>query len=610
MMDLLKRHFGYDAFRPLQEEAVRTVLSGGDAFVLMPTGGGKSLCYQLPALALPGLTLVVSPLIALMKDQVDALAANGVPAAFLNSALSADEADAVERGALSGQLKILYVAPERLASPGFRHLLGRLRVSLIAVDEAHCISEWGHDFRPDYRNLRGLRDAFPGVPVIALTATATPRVREDIVGQLSLAGARTFLSSFNRPNLFYSVRPKAGAAGQLVDLLRSARGKPAIVYCFSRGDTEELAGRLRDEGFDALPYHAGLDRDVRRVTQEKFIRDQISVIVATIAFGMGIDKPDVRLVVHMDLPKTLEGYYQETGRAGRDGLPSECVLFYAFGDRRKQEYFIGQIADDTERVLASQKLARVVEYCETAACRRAFLLRYFGEGWEETSCGACDICVAPARATRDATELAQKILSAVLRTGETFGAAYVCDVLRGSAKERVVGNGHHLLSVYGIARDVPAPALREAMVELQRAGYLERGTGDYPTLRVAAAGKKALVGRERIDLPVTEAAVRSVRRPAKTDGGSATYDPELFEILRRERRAIAEELNVPPFVVFGDRTLHEMAFFFPRSAASLAHIFGVGAAKLERFGDAFLRLIGEYADARGLAERTSPSRDR
>ena len=601
MRTLLKTHFGYDAFRPLQEEIIRTALESRDALVLMPTGGGKSLCYQLPALALPGITLVVSPLIALMKDQVDALTANGVSAAFLNSTLTADEADAVETRALSGELKILYVAPERLAAPGFQHLLGRLRVSFIAIDEAHCISEWGHDFRPDYRNLAALRRSFPGVPLMALTATATPRVREDIVRQLGLERAQTFLSSFNRPNLHYSVRPKNNSLGQLVELLRSYKDKPAIVYCFSRKDTEALADNLRDAGFDALPYHAGLDRDVRRRTQEKFIRDQVPVIVATIAFGMGIDKPDVRLVAHMDLPKTVEGYYQETGRAGRDGLPSECVLFYTFGDRRKQEFFIEQIEDEAERALALQKLAQVVRYCETGACRRSFLLRYFGENWEPTACGTCDNCVAPPRELHDATEIAQKILSAVLRTGETFGAAYVCDVLRGSKKERVMENRHDELSVYGIARDVPADRLREYMGSLQKAGLLDKNPGDYPTLRVTQAGRDALADRSEILLPKPQHAATTVFRPKDADG--LAYEPELFEILRAERKALASDQNVPPFVIFGDRTLQEMAYYLPQSLDSLSRLFGVGAKKLEQYGDTFLQHIRSYADARDLAER-------
>src|SRR3989344_2384064 len=403
MCELLKTHFGYDAFRPLQEEIINAVLRKKDVLVLMPTGGGKSLCFQLPALTFPGITLVVSPLIALMKDQVDALTANGIAAACLNSTLDADVQADVESRARSGALKLLYVAPERLVQPEFQAFLEQLTVSLIAIDEAHCISEWGHDFRPDYRCMKELRETFPSVPVIALTATATPRVREDILKELRMEGAPVFLSGFNRPNLRYVVRPKRDAVGQLVRLLASYKDKAVIVYCFSRKNTEEVAEKLCRAGFEALPYHAGLDRNVGRETQEKFIRDEVPVIVATIAFGMGIDKPDVRLVVHMDLPKTIESYYQETGRAGRDGLPSECVLFYAYGDRRKQEYFINMMDDGPEKALAHQKLAQVISYGETRACRRRFLLEYFGERSASATCDACDVCVPPAKEAIDAS---------------------------------------------------------------------------------------------------------------------------------------------------------------------------------------------------------------
>ena len=624
MKHLLKTHFGYDAFRPLQEDIMNTVLGQKDALVLMPTGGGKSLCFQLPALMFPGITLVISPLIALMKDQVDSLTANGISAAFINSTLTDDEMQSVESRALPGELKILYVAPERLPSPAFRRLLEQLTVSLIAIDEAHCISEWGHDFRPDYRNLKDLRSAFPSVPVMALTATATPRVRDDIVKQLSMQEASVFLSSFNRPNLSYSVVPKSNSFGQLVDRLRKLNDQPAIVYCFSRKDTESLAADLTHAGLRALPYHAGLERDLRRETQERFIRDEVPIIVATIAFGMGIDKPDVRLVAHMDLPKTIEGYYQETGRAGRDGLPSECVLFYTYGDKRKQEFFIMQIADEDERELAQTKLNQVVAYCESDSCRRQTLLRYFGEPWpkvlspsngESSKCDACDNCVQAPVESRDATEISQKILSAVLRTGEAFGAAYVIDVLRGSRKERIVENHHDDLPVHGIGRDVSVDSLRECFRLLQKKGYLEKTEGDYPTLRVSRMGKTALAAREVIELPVSivtndQAGLKSLgnrsSRSSSAAAGSVAYDAGLFEILRRERKSIADERHVPPFVIFGDKTLQEMAYYFPRSTDSLSSVFGVGAKKLEEFGDTFLGLIREYAEANDRAERKHP----
>ncbi len=495
MLDHLKTHFGFDAFRPLQEEIVTAVLARQDTLVLMPTGGGKSLCYQLPALLLEGITLVVSPLIALMKDQVDALNASGVPAAYLNSSLCAQDGERVQEDALAGKVKLLYVAPERLASLSFRPFFERLHVSLVAIDEAHCISQWGHDFRPEYRNLRDVRGLFPEAPIIALTATATPQVREDIVISLGLSDAKTFVSSFNRPNLHYRVQPKYNVFALLRGLLAGYKDQSVIIYCFSRKDTEQLALDLSRAGFAALPYHAGLQREVRTHTQEQFIRDEVKIIVATIAFGMGIDKPDVRLVVHMDLPKTLEAYYQETGRAGRDGLPSDCVLFYSIADRRKQEYFIDQIADEQERTRARRKLRQVLEYCETTSCRRRFVLAYFGEVYVSSSCGACDNCVIPTNVQPLDVTMTQKILSAVLRTGERFGMKYLCDVLRGSRNKRILQYKHDQLSVHGLLRDVPEADLRVRISSLVRTGELEKVAGEYPTLRVSKAGRESLSRR-------------------------------------------------------------------------------------------------------------------
>ena len=432
-LTLLKSHFGYETFRPLQAEIIDNVLARADSLALLPTGGGKSLCYQLPALVFGGTTLVVSPLIALMKDQVDALNANGIPAGFINSSLSPSEVGSVQGQVHRGHIKLLYVAPERLAVPWFRRFLHSLELSLIAIDEAHCISEWGHEFRPDYRNLRQLREEFPSTPVIALTATATERVREDIIAQLGLKRGRVFQSSFNRSNLSYLVRPKGNSWEELVSLLERYRNRPAIVYCFSRQETEELAAGLNVRGLLARPYHAGLDSETRRQTQEDFVRDRMSVIVATIAFGMGIDKPDIRLVVHYSLPKSLEGYYQETGRAGRDGSPSECVLFFTYADKVRQDYFINQIEDAAEQRNAQQKLARMVEFAQLPTCRRRFMMEYFGERWAEENCGGCDVCLE-SREEFDATEIAGKILSAVVRTGERFGANHVIQVLTGNQR--------------------------------------------------------------------------------------------------------------------------------------------------------------------------------
>ncbi|MGL5831128.1 MAG: RecQ family ATP-dependent DNA helicase, partial [Candidatus Altimarinota bacterium] len=415
MRTILKNYFGYDEFRPLQEEIIDNVLAKKDTLVIMPTGGGKSLCYQLPAIKLEGLTLVVSPLIALMKDQVDSLKANGVPAEFINSSLSTVDIEEIQWRAEEGKIKILYIAPERLSVEAFREFLGKINVQLIAIDEAHCISEWGHDFRPEYRNLKKLRGDFPEVPVIALTATATLKVKKDIIEQLHLQSAKVFSRSFNRENLSYAVQPKRGVFDQLQVLLEKHKDQSVIIYCSSRKTTEELALDLRKLNITAAAYHAGLDPEKRSATQDKFIRDEINIIVATIAFGMGIDKPDVRLVVHYDLPKSLEGYYQETGRAGRDGLASECVLFYSYGDKMKQDYFIRQISAEDERMMAEQKLDQVIEFCELQHCRRGYLLKYFGEIWETVNCASCDSCITP-KEEFDATEVTNKILSAIIRT--------------------------------------------------------------------------------------------------------------------------------------------------------------------------------------------------
>ena len=616
--ELLKTHFGYDEFLPLQEQIIASVLEGNDNLVLMPTGGGKSLCYQLPALRLDGLTLVVSPLIALMKDQVDSLKANGLAASFINSTLPRTEAGRVQADALAGRLRILYVAPERLAVDGFRAFLDRLKVSLIAVDEAHCISEWGHDFRPDYRNLRALRRLLPDTPVIALTATATPKVREDIVGQLALRECHVFVSSFNRPNLTYYVRPKRKSYESLLSLLDRHRSEPVIIYRFSRKDTENLASRLSGDGIEALPYHAGLDGQVRRSTQDKFVHDQVPVIVATIAFGMGIDKPDVRLVVHYDMPKSVEGYYQETGRGGRDGIPSSCVLFYSQADRIKHEFFIKKLEDPTERDNARRNLAEVVELCELRTCRRRFLLAYFGEEPDFENCAGCDVCLeSRADGSRDgspemqqatmfdATEIAQKIISAVARTGQRFGAGYISQVLRGARAKRVLDLGHDRLSVYGLARDFTDDAIREIVSSLRDRGLLVNQAGEYPVLAITDSGWWFLRSRETLSLPAPRQdsdqprLVGAARRPAD-------YDRDLYEKLRGVRRQLAADMSVPPYVVFGDVALQQMAYYLPQSDESFLGISGVGEAKLAQFGDQFLSVVRSHADQHGLTEKPSP----
>jgi len=599
---LLKTHFGFDQFRPLQEEIIDCVMSGKDAFVLMPTGGGKSLCFQLPALMMPGVTLVISPLIALMKDQVDALKANGIPAEFINSTLTRPEIDQIQAEARRGNIKILYAAPERLILPEFQLFLKTITVSLIAIDESHCISEWGHDFRPDYRNLIMLRNIFPEVPAMALTATATKKVREDIICQLSLAKAKIFISSFNRPNLSYAVLPKKNSYDQLINLLREQQHESAIIYCFSRKDTEHLAADLRQEGFKALPYHAGLESEARRTNQEKFIRDEAQIIVATIAFGMGIDKPDIRLVIHYHLPKSIEGYYQETGRAGRDGLPSQCVLFYSYADTIKQQYFIRQIESEAERKNAYRKLDQMVEYCELTTCRRHYLLAYFGEDYQHEKCGGCDICLSPKKEI-DATIISQKIMSAIIRTGQRFGINYIIDVLHGAKNKKIIERDHHNLSVYGIVDDFSKEDLRRIISQLLSRKLIVKSGDEYPILELSPRGNEFLKKREEIHLPKFKS-IAKLSQPS--DEFEAGYDRELFETLRVWRKKIADEQGVPPYVVFDDLALRQMAFYLPQSEENFSRISGVGAEKLKQYGQIFTEVIQTYAKENNLSEKDVP----
>ena len=604
MQELLKSHFGFDAFLPLQEEIIASVMGGRDTFALMPTGGGKSLCYQLPALALSGLTLVVSPLIALMKDQVDGLKADGIDAAFINSSLSSQEMSSVQQQVRRGGTKILYVAPERVTLPGFQRFLTGLDVSLIAIDEAHCISEWGHDFRPAYRELKGVRQSFADVPAIALTATATKRVREDILSQLGLRQPNVFISSFNRPNLTYAVEPKKDALAALLRLLDKHRGESAIIYCASRRATEETAEALSERGYTAEPYHAGLEPEVRRATQERFIRDQIPIVVATIAFGMGIDKPDIRLVVHYDLPKSLEGYYQETGRAGRDGMPSECVLYYSYGDKTKQEFFINQVEDSDEQGRARLKLDQMIGLCTLQTCRRKFLLEYLGEEWPEENCGGCDVCLLP-REEYDATEIAQKVLSAVVRTGERFGAGHVISVLLGAATKNVVSWGHDQLSVFGIASQNSSDELKELFASLGSKGLLETAVGQYPTISLSPKGRSFLKTRDSL---VLTRAINPNGGGSKLGSGGPAYDVKLFNQLSALRKQIADQRGVPAYVIFGNKTLQDMARKAPRTVEEFAGVSGVGEAKLKDLSEPFVALISGYVEANGLPEyAASPS---
>lgn len=599
MKNLLKKHFGYDNFRPAQEEVINNVLNGNDTFVLMPTGGGKSLCYQLPALKFKGITLVISPLIALMKDQVDSLRANGISAEFINSTLSPIEIEKIQNDSLDKKIKILYAAPERFALPTFQEFLKNLDINLIAVDEAHCISEWGHDFRPDYRNLNLLKKIFPQIPIIALTATATEKVRQDILNQLKLNKAKVFISSFNRENLNISVIEKKQAFPKLVNLVNKYKNESVIIYCFSRKETEEIAENLKLNGFNAAAYHAGLETNKRKQVQNKFSNDQVNIIVATIAFGMGIDKPDVRLVVHYSFPKTLEGYYQEIGRAGRDGLPSECVMFYTYADTRKHEFFINQMNDAREMERAKEKLSEVLNYAELVTCRKKYLLKYFGEELKSENCGACDSCLNVTELF-DASEIAKKILSAIVRTGNKFGKNYLIEILLGKKTQRVLRNSHDKLSVFGIVDNFTDNELGQIISHLSNLDYLIKKEGQYPTLAITRKGADFLQGNVKLELPKPKTETIEKKPTGKKH---LDYNQNLFEILRMLRKEIAEKLKLPPFVIFGDKSLQEMSFYYPINKENFIKISGVGEQKLNKFGDTFINKISKFIKEQNISPK-------
>jgi ATP-dependent DNA helicase RecQ len=602
VLTTLRSTFGYTSFRPLQQEIVRSMLAGEDVFVLMPTGGGKSLCYQLPALLGDGFTVVVSPLIALMKDQVDALHGLGVAATFINSSLPAAEVGRRQAALDRGQLKLLYLAPERLMAPGFLAFLSALPVARFVIDESHCISEWGHDFRPEYRELRRLRALFPSAPLGAFTATATRHVQADIVDQLGLYAAATFRGGFNRSNLLYQVRSKEGAYEKLTGYLKGHEHASGIIYCQSRADTTALALQLKADGFDAAAYHAGLESDERRRRQEAFIRDDTPIIVATIAFGLGIDKPDVRFVVHYDLPKSLEGYYQESGRAGRDGQPSDCILFYSYRDVAKLEYFIEQ-KPEPERRVARQQLRRMVEWAQSAVCRRRVLLSYFDEPFDGQTGPCCDVCDQP-QDLADCTIPAQMLLSCAKRTGERFGMAYLIDVLRGSRSERVVRYRHDKLPTHGIGRDRSAQDWQEIGRQLVQAGYIHRSEDEFPTITVTERGHAVLFKKERVFLAIRPTEQPGMDRAARS---TAVADEALFETLRTLRKRLSDERGVPPYVVFHDTTLRQMAAALPTTRAQLLRIEGVGERKLQDYGEAFLACIAAHVGLDGQRESARPS---
>ncbi|MGB5013344.1 MAG: DNA helicase RecQ [Pyrinomonadaceae bacterium] len=598
--EILKHRFGYDEFRMNQESAIGAVLALNDCVVLMPTGGGKSLCYQIPALMLDGLTVVISPLIALMKDQVDALRSNGVEAAFLNSTQSSREQVDVFQDVRSGKLKLLYVAPERLLQSGdqFLEFLREINISLFAIDEAHCISSWGHDFRPEYLRLATLKKEFPTIPLIALTATADKLVRKDIFERLNIPNAELFLSSFNRPNIYYGVEPKRNSYSQLLDHLEKRKDESGIIYCLSRSSVDSLAADLRDEGFSALSYHAGLDKQTRDKHQESFLKDETKIIVATIAFGMGIDKSNVRFVVHMDLPKNVESYYQETGRAGRDGLQSDALLFFSWADVIKLKRFAAVEGNAVQSAIMLKKLDLMGKFGELTTCRRRFLLNYFSEESTE-DCGNCDNCTTVVERF-DGTVIAQKALSAVYRTDQRFGMSYLIDFLRGS-QAKTIRDEHKNIKTYGVGADISKDSWFSYFKDLIAQGYLAQTDGEYPVIVLTETSMDVLAGKTPVDL--IKVKVKEAKKTKLVADVSHPYIQALFDDLRRLRANFAKHENVPPYVVFSDATLIEMSTYLPQSDWEMRKISGVGDLKFDKYGADFLAEIRKYCLANSLTSR-------
>ena len=600
--EILKHQFGYDSFRLNQQAAIERVLEKKDCVVLMPTGGGKSLCYQIPALMFDGLTVVVSPLIALMKDQVDALVGNGVAAAFLNSTQTSREQTEIFQQIKKGELKLLYVAPERLLQSDnqFIEFLKSINVSLFAIDEAHCISSWGHDFRPEYIQLGKLKNYFPDVPLIALTATADKLVRKDIIERLRLQNYELFVSSFNRPNIFYTVEPKRNTYARLLEYLENKRDESGIIYCLSRNSVESLAGDLRDEGFNALAYHAGLDKETRDKNQELFLKDEAKIVVATIAFGMGIDKSNVRFVVHFDLPKNLESYYQETGRAGRDGLQSEALLFFSWGDVNKLKGFAEVDGNKSQTDIMLRKLNQMGEFGDLKSCRRKYLLKYFDEELTE-DCGQCDNCNTIFEKF-DGTIIAQKALSAVVRTDQRMGVTYLVDFLRGS-KSQKIWDSHKILKTYGIGAEISKENWLDYFKDLIAQGFLaQQNDGQFSKIVLTEKSLPVLKGNEAVEL--FKVTIKEDKQAKKSISNlSYDYEKDLFDELRQIRTTFAKAENVPPYVVFSDATLVEMATFLPQTDSEMRKISGIGDLKFQKYGADFLEIVVDYCERNDLESR-------
>ena len=595
---VLKTVFGYDSFRPLQKDIITNVLKGHDTLAVMPTGGGKSLCYQLPALILEGITIVVSPLISLMQDQVSSLETAGIHSAFLNSSLSWEEYCKSVDEIKSGEIKIIYVSPEGLATQKIRELLSglELKIACITIDEAHCVSQWGHDFRPDYLEIKAVRHMFPDAVMLALTATATEHVRQDICQNLGMKNPKVFISSFNRENIYLEVLPKRNALELVINCIRKHSGESGIIYCNSRKGVDELAATLDKKGYSVLPYHAGLSDQIRAKNQDLFIKDEIQIIVATIAFGMGINKPNVRYVINYDLPKSIEEYYQEIGRAGRDGLPSSALLLYSAQDIHKIRWFFQESGSPEKDELLLQGM---IKYATARTCRRQALLRYFGEAWEpvkDSTC-CCDICSSGDIPLQDVTVPAQKLICCIIRTGERFGAGYVTDVLLGSNSQRIADNGHDKITTWGIGTEYKKPEWMELVDLLIDEGYIMK-SGEYNVLEVTALGKRFLAARSELKLPMRADVVKSFKKAAvKTTAEKPAADDSqaeaIIQNLKAWRKRKADDLNVPPYVIFGDKTLLDLAAKKPKSRQDLLNVYGIGRAKAEEFGRSILQIIEE-----------------
>jgi len=596
----LKNIFGYETYRPQQQEIIENLIRGEDAFVLMPTGGGKSLCYQIPSLHRAGVGIVVSPLISLMKDQVDALQACGVRAAFYNSSLKSREARRVLAMLHGEELDLLYIAPERLISDEFLQRLRDIPIALFAVDEAHCISQWGHDFRPEYSQLGRLRKLFPQIPMIALTATAESHTRNDILDRLHLRHARCYITSFDRPNIRYTVLDKIKPFSQLIDFLRNHFGEAGIVYCLSRKRVDDLAAKLKSAGFNAAPYHAGLTTAERQKVQDDFLRDDVRIMVATVAFGMGIDKSNIRFVVHYDIPKNIESYYQETGRAGRDGLAADALLLFGYGDIAIARSLIENTQNSGRKRIELHKLNAMVAFAEASSCRRRILLGYFDE-WVEEDCGNCDICLHPPEMI-DVTEDARKALSCVYRVNQRFGMGQVIDVLRGSKKERIMQLGHDRLSTYGIGADKSQEYWGGLLHHLVHRGFLQQDVGNYSVLTLTDAARPVLRGEQSLTMAAPRVKPAATLKASRRKSGDADYDEELFRRLRALRKTLADAAGVPPFVIFSDISLVGMAAALPADDEAFLNVHGVGTHKLERYGVDFLGEIRRY-----LKEKTERS---